>query len=87
MLGEHGIGEKFVCDDCGFQVSDRVLLRKHIEKDRQKTYETCGGNCSDRMYEENTFKCSNCETILCIVCSQSDNNNLCWGCENLLRDD
>ena len=47
MLGEHGIGEKFVCDDCGFQVSDRVLLRKHIEKDHQKTYETCGGNCSD----------------------------------------
>ena len=86
MLGEHGIGDNFDCDYCDFQVSDKGLLRNHIEKDHQTKYETCGGNCSDRMYDENTFKCVNCETLLCIVCAQSDNRELCWGCENLLTD-
>ena len=86
MLGEHGIGEKFNCDYCDYQVADRSLLRKHLEKDHQSKYEQCGGNCSDRLYEENTFKCRNCESILCKVCSQSDNDELCWGCENLLSD-
>ena len=66
MLGEHGIGDNFDCDYCDFQVSDKGLLRNHIEKDHQTKYETCGGNCSDRMYDENTFKCVNCETLLCM---------------------
>ena len=86
MLGDHGIGDNFKCDYCEFEVGDKGLLKNHIEKDHQEKYETCGGNCSDRMYDENTFECVNCETRLCIICSQSDNRELCWGCENLLRD-
>ena len=86
MLGEHGIGEMFHCDYCDFRVAHRSFLKNHIEKDHQTTYETCGGNCSDRLYEENTFKCGNCETILCKICAQSDNHELCWGCDNLLSD-
>ena len=61
-------------------------LRKHIEQDHETKYETCGGYCSDIMYKENSFKCVNCEILLFIVCSQSDNNELCWGCDNLLND-
>ena len=56
-LGEHGIGENFNCDHCGFKVVNRDLLKKHIEEEHKTKYETCGGNCSDRMYKENTFKC------------------------------
>ena len=52
MLGEHGIGDNFHCDHCDFQAGDRVVLKVHIEKDHIEKYETCGGNCSDRMYEE-----------------------------------
>ena len=85
-LGEHGIGEMFNCDHCDFQVGERVTLRKHIEEDHQTKYETCGGNCSDRMFEENTFTCDNCESVLCINCAQADNSKLCWGCDNLLSD-
>ena len=86
MLGEHGIGDVFTCDQCNFQSSERSFLRNHIEKDHKTKYETCGGNCSDRMYEENTFKCVNCDSILCKICSKSDNIELCWGCDNLLSD-
>ena len=86
MLGEHGIGDFITCDQCIFQSSERSSLRNHIEKDHQTKYETCGVNCSDRMYEENTFKCMNCDSILCKICSQSDNIELCWGCDNLLSD-
>ena len=56
MLGEHGIGARFECDYCDFQVSDRGFLGKHIEKDHQTTYKKCGGNCSDRMYKKNTVR-------------------------------
>ena len=66
MLGEHGIGDSFSCDYCAFLVGDKGLLRNHIEKDHQTKFETCGGNCSDRMYDENTFKCVNCETF-CVL--------------------
>ena len=86
MLGEHGIGDMFHCDYCDFRVAQRSFLKNHIEKDHQTTYETCGGNCSDRLYEENTFKCGNYETILFKICAQSDNHELCWGCDNLLSD-
>ena len=86
IIGEHGISDTFDCDECDFKVGDRDLLRKHIEKSHGTKYEACGGNCSDRMYKENTFKCINCETLLCIICAQSDNSDLCWGCENLLSD-
>ena len=87
-LGEHGIGDTFTCDDCDFYAGagDRSLLKQHIEKDHRRKYVTCGGNCSDRLYEENSFMCENCESILCKICAQSDNVELCWGCENLLRD-
>ena len=85
-LAEHGIGDMFDCDHCDFQVGDRGKLRKHIEEQHQTKYVTCSGNCSDRMYEENTFKCVNCESILCMNCAQSDNSELCWGCDNLLSD-
>ena len=85
MLGGHGIGNSFQCDHCEYQDCDRGLLRKHVEKDHAQKYETCGRNCSDRLYEDNTFKCINCETTQCIVCSQSENSEICWGCENLLR--
>ena len=86
MLGEHGIGDNFTCDNCDFQVVDRGMLRKHIEDHHKTKYEMCGGNCSDRLYKENTFKCDNCESILCVVCALSDNSSLCWGCLNLLSD-
>ena len=83
MKGEHEIGDSFACDHCKFQSSERSLMSKHIEEEHKIKYETCGGNCSDRMYEENTF---NCESTLCKICSQSDNLELCWGCVNLLSD-
>ena len=86
MKGEHGIGDFFMCDQCDFQTSERGSLKQHTEKEHKTKHKTCGGNCSDRMYAENTFECVNCETVLCKVCSQSDNIELCWGCENLLRD-
>ena len=86
MLGEHGIGDYFTCDNCDFQVGDRGMLRQHIEDQHKVEYEMCGGNCSDRLYKENTFKCDNCKSILCIVCALSDNSELCWGCLNLLSD-
>ena len=84
ILGEHGIGDRFTCDHCEFQVADRGILRKHIEEEHKVKYDTCGGNCSDRMYKENTFKCSSCESVLCVICAQSDKSELCWGCKNLL---
>ena len=76
MLGEHGIGNYFTCDNCDFQVVDRGMLRQHINDQHNTKYETCVGNCSDRLYKENTFKCENCKSILCIVYALSDNRTL-----------
>ena len=67
-----------------FKLVTELCLKYIIEKDHNEKYETCGGNCSDRMYEENTFECKNCETMLCKICSQSDKSDYCWGCDNLL---
>ena len=86
-LGEHGIGENFNCDHCEFKVAERDWLKKHIEEVHKTKYETCQRNCSDRMYKENTFECENCKSVQCMLCSQSDKGELCWGCDNLLCDD
>ena len=72
IFGEHEIGEYFICDDCEFRVKERSSMVKHIEKDHGKVYETCNGNCSDRMYEENSFTCGKCESFLCIICSKTE---------------
>ena len=49
MLGEHEIENIFSCDHFDFQVGDRSMLRQHIEDHHKTKYETCGGNCSDRL--------------------------------------
>ena len=33
---------------------------------------------------ECTFKCENCKSVPCMLCSLSDKSELCWGCDNLL---
>ena len=48
MLGEHEIENIFSCDHFDFQVGDS-MLRQHIEDHHKTKYETCGGNCSDRL--------------------------------------
>ena len=78
-LGEHWIGENFNCDHCEFRVADRDLLKKHIEEEQKTKYETCGGNCSDWMYNENTFKCENSESVLCMLCYLSDRSESAGG--------
>ena len=52
MLAEHEIGEHFICDECDFVEKDRRKLSQHIREDHGMYYETCGGNCSDRLYAE-----------------------------------
>ena len=72
MLAEHEIGEQFSCDDCDFIVVERSEMIKHIETSHGKEYKLCGGNCSDRMYKENSFICGKCETFLCKICSRTE---------------
>ena len=72
LLAEHEIGVYFKCDDCDFTEKDRGKLIEHIKNKHGQIYLTCGGNCSDRMYEENSFTCGQCDTFLCIICSRSD---------------
>ena len=72
MLAEHDIGEYFICDDCTFKAKDRSEMMKHIETNHGKDYQMCGGNCTDRMYKENSFTCGKCEAFLCTICSKTD---------------
>ena len=72
MLAEHKVGEHFSCDDCDFVVVDRSEMIKHVETRHGKEYKLCGGNCSDRMYTENSFICGKCESFLCIICSRTE---------------
>ena len=69
MLGEHVIGNIFSCDHFDFQVGDS-MLRQHIEDHHKTKYETCGGNCSDRLNKENTFEYDNSKSDLCMVCME-----------------
>ena len=72
MLSEHEIGEQFSCYDCDFGVVERSEMMKHVETSHGKEYQSCGGNCSDRMYEENSFICGKCKTVLCIISSRTE---------------
>ena len=72
MLAEHEIGEQFSCDDCDFIVVERSEMIEHVETIHGKEYKLCGGNCSDRMYKENSFICGKCETFLCKICSRTE---------------
>ena len=72
MLAEHEVGEHFSCDDCDFVMVDRSEMIIHVETSHGKEYRLCSGNCSDRMYTENSFICGKCETSLCIICSRTE---------------
>ena len=72
MLAEHGIGECFNCDDCDFMSKERMEIIKHIETKHGKGYTMCGGNCTDRLYEENSLTCGTCQAFLCMICSKTD---------------
>ena len=89
MLAEHEVGEEFYCDDCEYTAKDRNDLKGHVESDHVIEYKMCGGNCTDRMYEENSFMCGKCDHVLCIICSKTEINensvldadsSYCWTC-------
>ena len=67
MLAEHEIGEYFTCDDCTFKAKERSEIMKHIETHHGNEYQMCGGNCTDRLYEENSFTCGTCIAFLCTI--------------------
>ena len=72
MVAEHEIGEYFNCEDCAFIAKERSEIMKHIGTHPGKEYQMCGGNCKDRLYEENSFTCGTCEAFLCTICSKTD---------------
>ena len=72
MLSEHEIGGNFKCDDCEFVEMDRGKLKEHVKEKQSKDYEIFGGNCSGRLYEENSFTGGKCNTFLCIICSRTE---------------
>ena len=89
MLSEHEIGEDFMCDECDFKEEDRGKLVEHIEVYHGTEFTTCSGNCTDRMYKENSFTCGGCETFLCVICSETEISEsslldpelkYCWSC-------
>ena len=89
MLAEHEIGDYFICDECDFKVDDQGKLKEHFKVKHGKEFTVCMGNCTDRMYEENSFTCGKCETFLCALCSKteiSESSQLdpqleyCWSC-------
>ena len=89
MLAEHEIGDYFTCDECNFKVEDRGNLKEHIKVKHGTEFTICMGNCTDRMYKENSFTCGKCDTFLCVLCSKtkiSESSQLdpeleyCWSC-------
>ena len=72
MLAEHEIGEFYHCDDCDVKSKERSVMIRHIETLHGEGYRMCGGNCTDRLYEENSFTCGKCEELLCLICSKTD---------------
>ena len=56
---------------CVMSVTSKKRI-EHIEVYHGTEFTTCSGNCTDRMYKENSFTCGGCETFLCVICSEAE---------------